>query len=264
MKRITQWLTVSIAILACTASAGGLLIRGLYRDPDVIKMAWKANDLVTLLLCPVLVGMFWLHKAGNEKATLLWLGTLLYMFYNYAFYLFGAAFNPFFIVYTAVFTLSMYALLAGLTGINPMAIRRESGNSLRGRIISVFLLLVAIPLAMVELGQYVDFILYNKTPQIPTLVLALDLALVIPNATLAAVLMWRQNAWGRVLAAMMLVKSFTYGLVLTLATLLIGRSTGGWDPLLPYYAFVFTGGFFFLWLLLRELKTYHGIRISAK
>lgn len=54
-----------------------------------------------------------------------------------------------------------------------------------------------------------------------------------------------------VLSAMMLVKSFTYGLVLITGTVLIVlRDTGKLDPLMPFYVFVAVGGLLFGILLL--------------
>jgi len=43
---------------------------------------------------------------------------LLYSLYNATFYLFGAAFNSLFLVYTAVFTLSGFALMFGLLSLD--------------------------------------------------------------------------------------------------------------------------------------------------
>jgi hypothetical protein len=257
MIKTTQWLTFSIAFLAGTASAAGLLVPNLYRDSDLFKTAWLANDFVTLLLVPALLMAHSHHKAGNEKAYIVWLGLLLYMFYNYAFYLFGAAFNSFFVVYAALFSLSLYALLAGLSQFNATAGVRERYKLRHGKLIAIFLVLVALPLIVVELGQYLNFVMFGTEGEIPTLVLSLDLTIVIPNSLLAAVLLWRDNRWGVILGGMMLVKAFTYGLVLVLGAILIAtRGIGAWDPLLPFYLFVSTGGFIFLQMLLKGIKPF--------
>ena len=49
---------------------------------------------------------------------LVWMGVMLYMFYNYAFYLFGAKFNEFFLIYVALFSLSLYSIIIGLLNVN--------------------------------------------------------------------------------------------------------------------------------------------------
>lgn len=187
-----RWLTVIIAILAGVASVGGLTVPGLYRDAELFKCAWLANDAVTAILAPALL-LVHVDTSGEVCARLLWLGILLYMFYNYAFYLFGAVFNWFFLIYVTLFTLSLYALLLALlitgSGGNIPKISKTS----RRRWIAAFLLLVALPLATVEVGQYLRFILFGEEPQIPTLILALDLTLVIPNTILAAVMLLRNS-----------------------------------------------------------------------
>ena len=87
-------LSILIAILAAIASAGGLLLDNLYRDNAFVTTTWLGNDAVTLFLAvPILVAAMILAKRGSFRAQLIWMGALDYMLYNYAFYLFGAAFN---------------------------------------------------------------------------------------------------------------------------------------------------------------------------
>jgi hypothetical protein len=258
VMKIIQWLTAFIAILALIASAGGLLFSELYRDNATIKTAWLGNDLVTLLIIPfLLLAAYRYQRKQDYVALLILLGLLLYMFYNYAFYLFGARFNAFFLVYAALFTLCLYALVLGLLEVSKAGAINVSIK--HGKIIAAFLILIALPLAIVEVSQCVRFIAFGKEPQIPSLVFALDLSLVIPNCILAAILLWMKRAWGITLSAMMLVKAFTYGMVLIVGTLLIGHNKlAPLDPLLPFYIFVATGGCFFGWLLFLDLR--HAIK----
>jgi hypothetical protein len=258
MSNTLQRLTISIALLAGVASLGGLMIPTLYQDNALYKTAWKANDLITLLLAPAVFISYQYYKRGTTTGRLVWLGLLLYMFYNYAFYLFGAAFNRFFLIYAALFTLALYALLLGLREVilNPAPTALLS--PLKRKLIAIFLLGVAIPLASVELAQCWRFIFSGRSPEIPALVIALDLTLVVPNLILAALLLLGKRTWGIILSAMMLVKSFTYGLVLvTGTTFIVLTDMGPLDPLLPFYVFVSGGGLVLLIILLKDftLKT---------
>ena len=254
MPKILQWLTLLIAVLAGVASLGGLIIPNLYRDNAFYKAAWQANDLITMLLAPAVLVSYHYYRRGNARAQLVWLGLLLYMFYNYAFYLFGAAFNWFFLIYAAVFTLSLYALVLGLGQVNSTTVPNLHLSSLNRKLITAFLIFVAIPLASVELAHCWRFIFSGTPPEIPALIMALDLTLVVPNTILAALLLARKRPWGIILSAMMLVKSFTYGLVLVAGTTFIAlNSIGPWDPLLPFCIFVSGGGFVFLTILLRDV-----------
>jgi len=88
-----------------------------------------------------------------------------------------------------------------------------------------------------------------------SIVYALDLSLVIPAMVLAAILLWQNKGWGIVLSAIMLVKCFTYGLVLTFGTLLILKKGLGNDPLLPIWLFITVGGLVGLFILLNNVRS---------
>jgi hypothetical protein len=254
MSGILKGLTLLIAALAGISTFGGLLIPDLYRDNSFYTAAWRANDAVTALLTPALLVSFHYYRRGKVSAQMVWLGLLLFMFYNYAFYLFGAAFNWFFPIYAALFTLSLYALLLGLREVIGHPVSKLHLRSGPRKFISTFLLLVAFPLAVVELSQWWRFTVSGVPPEIPQLIMALDLTLVIPNTILAVWLLMQKNTWGTVMATMMLVKSFTYGLVLvTSATFIAITDAGPWDPLLPFYIFVSAGGLVFVTILLKDL-----------
>jgi hypothetical protein len=88
-----------IALLAAIASAGGIFLKTLYNDNNFVKAAWYTNDIITLTVAvPLLVIAMILSVKGSQHWQLIWIGLLGYMFYNFAFYLFGAAFNIFFLI----------------------------------------------------------------------------------------------------------------------------------------------------------------------
>ena len=112
-------LTAIIAALTLIASAGGLLIDDLYRDNALITAGWFGNDLVTLVVAlPLLVVSLALSMRGSQRARLIWLGMIAYTLYNFSYYLFGTAFNSFFLIYVALFDLSLFALIYGLIGLD--------------------------------------------------------------------------------------------------------------------------------------------------
>jgi hypothetical protein len=251
-------LSLIIAILAMVACIGGIFIQNLYKDVEWIKIAWFGNDLVTLAVAvPMLLVSLFLSYQGSERAQLIWVGMLGYMVYNYAFYLFGAAFNNFFLIYTALFSLSVYALGMALFNMDVEKISKHFSASTPVKSVSLFLMFIAIPLGIVEGIQCIQSILSGQTPQVPSLIFALDLSIVVPNSILAAILLWRHHAWGYILGAIMLLKAFTYGLALCLSTAMAASiSAGGtWDPLMPFYLFVAVGGFIGCYVLLSHLKT---------
>lgn len=65
MNTVVDRLTVIIAILAGVASVGGLTVPGLYRDAELFKCAWLANDAVTTILAPALLLVHHRYKRGS-------------------------------------------------------------------------------------------------------------------------------------------------------------------------------------------------------
>lgn len=216
-------LSVIIVGLAAIASAGGLLLGGLYRDNEWVKLSWPGNDFVTLVIAiPIMISAMVSARRGSKRAELIWLGMLDYMLYNYAYYLFGAAFNWFFLIYVALFALSLFAIFIGLFNVDAADIGGRFRARTPVRWISGYMLLVGIGLSTVYFLDSLNYILTGVVPEIielaehPTnLIFALDLSLLVPVLLLGGIWLWKRQPWGYVLAGIGLVKGATYTLVLT-------------------------------------------------
>lgn len=258
-------ISIAIALLAVLASVGGLLITDLYNDNDFVKEAWFVNDFITLIVAvPLLITALWFVKKGSLRWRLVWMGMLAYMAYNFAFYLFGAAFNVFFLVYVALFSLSGVGLIIGLSNLDIEQIAQRFTKPSPFRWVSIYLLVMGIMLFLAEMSMVIDYLVSGNIPETientdhPTgIVFALDLSIVVPLFLAAAILLWKQRPWGYVLSAIMLLKGFAYGLVLCIGTarLAYSETYGKWDPLMPLYVVLTLGGFLGLWVLLRNFKT---------
>lgn len=232
-------LSIFIAILAAFASAGGLLLDGLYRDNAFVKTTWLGNDAVTLFLAvPILVAAMVVSTRKDPKGLqrplgsyLIWMGALDYMLYNYAFYLFGAAFNWFFLVYAALLALSIFALIVGLMNLDVNGISGQVRKEAPVKWIGGYFLFVASGLGLVYLIQSIGFIFTDNVPAIVTItehptnvVFALDLTLLIPWPVLGAVWMMKRKPWGYVIAGILNVKGPLYTLVLAINSILVVRA----------------------------------------
>ncbi len=200
-------LSIIICILMIAQSAGGLLIRGLYRDNAWVKSSWYGNDLVTLVVAvPILITALIFSIRGSERAQLVLPGMLFYTFYNYAFYLFGAAINWFFPIYVSLFALSIFALIFALASIDINALCQKFKPGLPAKWIGIFMLLFVALLFLVWINQWIGFVLTGKVPQLGEmeeayrLVAALDLSIQVPALILAGVLLWKRQPWGYVSA----------------------------------------------------------------
>ncbi len=253
-----------IILLAAVASGGGLVMKNLYNDNAFVKMAWHTNDIITLfVVVPLLIVALILAQKGNTRWFLILLGLLGYVFYNFAFYLFGAAFNVFFLVYAALLSLSACALVLFFSQSSLDSIALNFYEKTPVKWVSGYLLLIALMLFMVELSMIVPFLTSGTIPETirltgttTSVVFALDFTIVMPVSVIAAILLWQRRSWGFVMGIMMLVKGFTYGLVLSIGTAALAYSEvyGKWDPLMPLYVALSVGGLLGCWLLLKNFK----------
>lgn len=255
-------LSVVIAVLAAIASAGGLFLSGLYRDNALITAAWHGNDFVTLFLAlPVMVGSLVFSTRGSRKAQLVWMGTLWYMVYNYMFYLFGAAFNPFFLIYVALFTMSAYALVLALLKIDAVELSARVYDRLPVRLVSGFMLFFAILLGVMWIGLSMSYVFTGVVPVAITqtghptgVVFAMDLSLIVPSLILCAVALIRRKAWGFILSTIVMIKASTYGLAMMAMSVFSYLEAGILDPLIFLWGFLGAGCLASCWLLLRAMR----------
>ncbi len=218
-------LSVIIIFLAIIASVSGIAFNNLYRDNELVTAALYGNDLVTLVVAvPVMAYSLFLSSRGSARAQALWLGSLLYMAYNFAFYLFGTAFNSLFLVYTALFALSVYAIAILLRTLDPDGISGQFHPSIAMKWLSGYMLLVGILLGLFHTVLSLGYVFTGEVPEMislydhPTnLIAALDLSVVVPLHILAAVLLWQGRPWGFLLAVITNIQGAIYNLALTLS-----------------------------------------------
>lgn len=242
MERPLRLASFAIAVLAAFAALAGLLADGLYRDNLLVRSGWLGNDLVTLLVAtPVLVVATRSAGRGSVRGRLVWLGVLAYMVYNFAFYLFGAAFNALFLPYVALFALSTYTLVAALIAIDVRPVESASVP----RWVSLWMAAVALLLGGFWVATSAAFLVTGDVPAVVTavgihtnLIAALDLSMVVPLNALGAVWLWRGRPWGVVLAAIANVKGALYMPALVAATLSAAHAgaaevaqVGLWGPI---------------------------------
>jgi len=262
LNRVLSLMSVIIAILAVFASFGGLFIEGIYNDNNLVVAAWQGNDIVTLFfVVPVMLLALALLKRRPIIARLFWMGSLWYMIYNYMFYMFGAAFNVFFLIYIAIFTLSGYTLIFALIKTNAIAMSKSFTARTPVKWISGFMMFFAVLLGTLWIMMSLSFVLTGVVPQSivqtghPTgVVFAADLSLLIPALFFSAVLLRKKQPWGYVLSVIVLVKATAYGLVLMIMSVVTFIKQGMVDPFIVLWSILTLGCLLSLSFLLRNIK----------
>jgi len=258
-------LTILVIVLTMFASLGGILLENLYRDNPFVTLVWKTTDVVTLVVAvPILAAGLYFARRGSVRGLIVLLAMLDYTFYNYAYYLFGSAFNWFFLIYVAIVVFSAAALITGLLGIDVGRIKQQFQEKTPVRGISGYMLFVAGGLTTIYLMMIFGFIFNGKLPAIiemtghvTNVVFALDLTMVVPVFVIAAVWLWKRQPWGFVLAGISVIKGAVYTLGLAVVTVAAANSglTESASEL-PLWATLSAGGFAASLVLLMNLKSH--------
>jgi hypothetical protein len=248
-QSMLKWLIPPIFLLALTAALAGLWpgegtpysltnfrgervtinARGLYYWDTVSSAAqMQANDLVTLLLgLPLLAISFWLSQRGSLRGRLVLTGTLGFILYTYITMSFGAAYNQLFLVYIALFSLSLFAFTISMMTFDLAGLPAHFSEKLPRRGIAALLFFAAAFLSLAWLGRIAPTLFQN---QIPTLenttsmfIQAMDLGIIVPVCVLAGILLLRRNAWGYLLASVGMMKFLTLGIAVSLMGLNMAR-----------------------------------------
>ncbi len=221
-RRLTRPYLVASALtllLAVVATGVGLFVPKFYGDAEVLLPQLYGQDLLTLVVAvPALAVALYHAYQGSLRGYVVWLGVTGYLLYTYASYAFLTAFNQLYLVYVALFALTLFTLIAGIARIDPTDLSKAlDGHPVRGYV--AFQALVAGLLALLWLADVGPASLAGTRPPsiaettLPVPVIqSLDLGVVIPSFALSAALLWKQRAWGYVFTGVLLVKGTTLGL----------------------------------------------------
>ncbi len=220
VSRRSLWLTLIIVVLVLIASIAGLTLKSIYAGETI---PWanqaKGQDLANLISIVVLVIAIYFVNKGSVKAFLIWIGALITLLYAYVIYAFAAHFNSLFLIYVAIVGLCFYALFSSILELQPEQLQSHFITITRYRVVSVFLVLVAILFALLWLSQDIPAILAGKVPQSVTEiglltnpVHVLDLGFYLPGMIITAILLWRRNFLGYLFAIPFLVFSILTGM----------------------------------------------------
>jgi hypothetical protein len=241
MKNLTV-ITVLILILGAFAAAMGLFWqtdgqpyevqslrgetvtmygKGLYRY-DTLLAASQAvgQDAVTLFISvPLLAVSLWLARRGLMRGKLLLTGTFGYFLYTYAAMSFMSAYNELFLVYVALFSLSLFGFTLSMLGFDAAQLPEHFGVKFPRKGLIALALVMGTFLLLAWLGRIIPPLLQGTPPygleNYTTLVIqVLDLGVIVPVCLLTGILLWQKKSSGYLLGAVVTMKGLTFGLAL--------------------------------------------------
>jgi hypothetical protein len=230
--RLAYVLSTIAGVLSAAASAVGLLFPAVYRGN------WGgmslANDGITLVVVVPTLALAIIYSArGSVRARLLWLGTLFYMLYNYAFYIFGISVTKLYVPWITIFALSAVSVALIMLNLDVAAIGRAFSPRTPGRWIAAYLAFAGVMISVLWISQWLKFVWTGQVPEVNGsqdayhVIAAVDLTFAVPLLISSACLLFRRRPWGYVLGVAASVQFALYFAVMTSVCVVTWRLTPG-------------------------------------
>ena len=205
---------------------------GLYRYDTLSSSSQEVGqDIVTFIIgLPLLITGILLSRKGSLRGRLLLTGALGYFLYTYAAMSFLTAFNALFLVYVALFSLSLFGFILALSGLNPAEVISHVSDRFPRRTISAYFIIVAAFLALAWLGLVGPPMLKGTPPAglesaITMVIQSMDLGVIVPTSAITAYLLLKKRPWGYTLSTVILLKILTMGTAL-ISMIIVQMSAG--------------------------------------
>lgn len=266
MRRIPSFavpLSIVVGILVAVASFSGLFVDATYAsEATSFATQGRAQDLVNLVWVLPLFGIA-LHyvQRGLFSARIGWLGILLYFTYTYVLASMGLAYNRLFLVYVAIYSLSLALLIVGLGCIRYSDMHWRFSHHFPRRATAMFVITMGALVALLWMGDIVPSLVYGTTP--PQLaeavsqslvVQALDLGIIVPLSIIGGVTLLRRMAVGYLLTGLALAKAVTMGpALLAMAAFLTSAGLAVAAPMWIFASLVTGFGAYFAFRYVRSL-----------
>ena len=236
-KRWINILVICIAAFALLACIAGLLLSGasgqnefksitgemvkiyglgLYKNDSISLVAQgKATDFITLVLgIPLLLISLYFANRDSFRGKLMLTGTIGYFLYTYISYTFLWMYNPFFIVYVILMSLSLYAFILCFMTFDVEKMPGMFNKNLQVKLLGGFQLFVGFGIGILWLGRIAQSIFSWGTPvgleHYTTLVIqGMDLGIIVPTAIVSGILIINRKPFGYLLSSVIIIKGVT-------------------------------------------------------
>ncbi len=252
-RKSVSVLTIFIAVLSLLAGGLGILSmggtgthtflslqgetvhlygKGIYVNDSVASASQAiAQDWVTVFLgIPLLSLSCFFAGKSSLRARILLAGTLTYFLYTYMSYTFLCMYNPLFLVYVALMSLSFFALVLLMLSFDLTTLKNAFSDDLPIKTIGSLIFVFACVIGLMWLGRIIPPLLNGNSPSTlehyTTLVIqAMDLGFVIPISILSAILLMQRRPVGLLLSSVMCMKGAT--MLTSLTAMVISQALAG-------------------------------------
>lgn len=239
--------TVVVLFLAAVSALLGLFRPGHYRAPPGLIESYQLQDLTILVVgVPVLAVGLWYAVRESPRGRIVWLGGLAYMTYMWASIAIQVPFNELFLVYIALFGLSLFTLVGGIVTTDADSIRQTLDGHINPSLYSGVLTIIGLGLGLLWLSDVVSPLLSGTTPRLveevgPQAMAShvIDLGVVVPSILLAAVWLYQERSWGYVFAGVVLMLGATLAAPIGIMTIaFMAGETVTISPIAAFFTFL--------------------------
>lgn len=237
--RINKLLWIITTVLSLFVATVGVIQQNIYDGLVISKyMAGTiTQDIMTIIISIIALVIIFIMKEKNIKMQIIIIGIMSYIFYAYGIYVIEQLYNMYYLIYMAIFGLSIYSIIYTLVSIKKEVLKKVALPNIVRYIAVVFALLIAIifniiwTLNLLPLLQTGD-----KIEQIYSIYI-LDLCIIMPAYIILAIKCAKKEGFGLLLIPALFILGFSMLLPVGLGELLQ-----------PYYNYEinFDGLMFFL------------------
>lgn len=252
-KSVLQWLVPLIAVLALITAGFGLFSQGgvglfefttvhgstvemygqgMYRNDSLFAGAlFRGTDVVTLFVSiPLLLAGYVLHRRGSLRGGIFMIGVLMYMLYIGVTYTFSAMFNSLFLVYTALFSASLFAVIVVLATFDTQFLAGKVTPGMPRRGIAIFMFVAGLGTLFLWLSELIGPIAagqapVNLGPYTTMFTHGFDSAVITPATVITGIFLLQRKPLGYLLAAPLLVLCSLVGVTVIAQT--VSQSLAG-------------------------------------
>lgn len=242
-----HWLIPLIAFLAVVTAGVGLFAQGgngpfsfttihgntvemygngLYRNDSLfVGGLFRGTDAVTLFVgIPLLLVGYFYNRRGSLRGSIFLIGVLLYFLYIGVTYTFSAIFNSLFLVYTALFSASLFATIIVLATFDSQSLAAKVTPNMPNRGIAIFMFVAGIGTLFLWLSELIGPLMTgqapaNLGPYTTMFTHGFDSAVITPATVVTGIFLLKRKPLGYLLAAPLLILCAIVGLTVIAQTI---------------------------------------------
>jgi hypothetical protein len=190
-----------------------------------------AQDATTIMVGLLLLFLCWKTNEAEIKKQIIAISLLGYLFYASGVYVIERLYNSFYLFYMAIFALSFWSIVYGLSNINSDVLQNLRVSKLVRYLSAGYLIFIALLFYPLWIGKLFPLMQTGEKIEFLYSIFILDMVFVLPASIISAILIIQRKALGMILAPLFFLKGFT-----------LLFSVGLTGVLMPFYNQTFNPG----------------------